>query len=334
MKQKRVLIVDDEPNVAMVLSACLEKLGNDYVCEIAHNGNEALSKLQQAPYTLLLTDYNMPGMTGVELAEQVRTCSPATQVVLMTAFGTETLRNTIGSLKLDGYIDKPFTADEIREIVKQVVSQANAATHTEVANYNTDDQALSQAIEQQLKSLRSHTGARCVLLLSTNGYAVNVVGQTKDLDITSVGALVAANFMAAAELAKLLGGRSVFKSSYHEGDDYNIYAYKVNDDLLLAVLFGSESKPGVVWFYTKQAAAALLSLVPAQPPRLTFTDNLTSLLEAEFDQLFNIAPPNDNIANPVGLSNGKPMTFEEAVAAGLVPAQIAHREQPEKGNKR
>lgn len=324
MKQKRVLIVDDEPNVALVLSACLERLGDDYICEIAHNGNEALSKLQQASYTLLLTDYNMPGMTGVELAQAVRTYSPTTQVVLMTAFGAETLRDTLGSLKLDGYIDKPFTADEIREIVKQVVSQANAATQTEVANYNTDE----QAIDQQLKSLRSHTGARCVLLLSSNGYAVNVVGQTKDLDITSVGALVAANFMAAAELAKLLGGRSVFKSSYHEGDDYNIYAYKVNDDLLLAVLFGSESKPGVVWFYTKQTAAALLPLVPAQPARLTFTENISTILEAEFDQLFDSELPTDNKSNLVEPGNSKPMTFEEAVAAGLVPAQIANREKP------
>ncbi|MFN8453966.1 MAG: response regulator [Anaerolineae bacterium] len=328
MKQKRVLIVDDEPNVAMVLSACLERLGDDYICEIAHNGSEALSKLQQASYTLLLTDYNMPGMTGLELAQAVRSHSPATQVVLMTAYGTESFHDALGSLKLDGYIGKPFTADEIREIVKQVVSRANAATQTETVHNNADDPIVDQAIEQQLKSLRSHTGARCVLLLSSNGYAVNVVGQTQDLDITSVGALVAANFMAAAELAKLLGGRSVFKSSYHEGDDYNIYAYKVNDDLLLAVLFGSESKPGVVWFYTKQTAVALLPLVPAQPARITFAENINTVLEAEFDQLFSSELPNDNKSNLVEPGYSKPMTFEEAVAAGLVPAQIANREKP------
>lgn len=297
MNPKRVLIVDDEPNVAIVLSESLKKLGNDYVFETAYSGEEALTKIQQVFYTLLITDYNMPGMTGLDLAQAVRRFSPATQVVLMTGYGNDSLRHAVGEMKFDGYIDKPFTVHQIRQIVKQAVDRASTATEG-ADPFRSGKHALDQSVEEHLKLLRTHIGARCVLLISSGGYSVNVVGQTASLDIVSVGALVAANFMAAAELAKLLGGRSVFKSSYHEGDDYNIYAYKVTDELLLVVIFGSESKPGMVWFYTKQTAATLIPLVAAQTSKLVLPTNLNTMMEAELDQLFDFEDGADSMYSP------------------------------------
>ena len=76
---------------------------------------------------------------------------------------------------------------------------------------------------------------------------------------TSIGLFVAKNFAAATELANMLGNHSIFKSSYHEGTDQHLYACEVNKQFLLAVLF--ETKPGVVWFYAKQAVAALADLL-------------------------------------------------------------------------
>lgn len=302
MNPKRVLIVDDEPNVALILSDSLKKLGSDYVFEIAYNGEEALTKIQHAFYTLLITDYNMPGMTGLDLTQAVRRFSPTTQVILMTGYGNDNLCQAVGDMKFDGYIDKPFTVHQIRDIVKQVVERASAG-RKEADPFRSGKQVLDQAIEEHLKLLRTHTGARCVLLISSGGYSVNVVGQTASLDIVSVGALVAANFMAAAELAKLLGGRSVFKSSYHEGDDYNIYAYKVTDELLLVVIFGGESKPGMVWFYTKQTAATLIPLVIEQTSGLVLPANLNAVMEAEFDQLFDFKQDNGNSGSSIGHSS-------------------------------
>lgn len=63
--------------------------------------------------------------------------------------------------------------------------------------------------------------------------------------------------MAAVELARLLETGSIFKSSYHESPDYSFYSYAVNGDLLLTVIFGAETKPGMVWFYTKKVAIEL-----------------------------------------------------------------------------
>lgn len=283
---KRILIVDDEPNLAALLATSLEKLDRDYIFETASNGPEALIKIQQAAYDVLLTDYAMPGMSGLDLAQAVRQISPNTYVLLMTAHGTDQLRNQIGHVGLDGYIDKPFTVAEIRTIVTQAIEHTKT-NETETDPYRAGTQALDRRVYDSLQTLRTNIGAWCVLLLSSGGYPIEKAGHTNTLDVSSIGALVAANFMAAAELAKLLGSGSVFKSSYHEGDDYNIYAYKVSDDLLLAVIFGPDTKPGLVWFYTKQTAAELVPLLPTRPQQITWVDNIEAFLEDEFDQLLD-----------------------------------------------
>ncbi len=350
---KRVLIVDDEPNVAVMLSASLENLGEGYVFETANSAPEALDKLEHNHYTLLITDYSMPGMTGLDLTQAVRRTSPETQIVLMTAYGTDRLRDTVGRMDLDGYIDKPFAVEEIREIVKRVVGRATQAQ-------SPDQPPLDNRVYETLKSLRADTKASCVLLLSADGYPITVVGQTSNLDVSSVSTLVAANFLAAAELANMLGSNSsTFKSSYHEGNDYNIYSYDINGDLLLVVIFSSESKPGAVWFYTKQTAAELEPLLASQSKQFKFADeDFGSAFDAEMDQLLGggsdqdagdllglgpedpPVPPGPHQAGPeenkpknqahnIKTNNIKPMTFEQAVAAGLVPRQILERENPD-----
>lgn len=346
---KRILIVDDEPNVTLMLAASLGTLGEEYVLEEAHTGEEALLKLKQDFYTLLLTDYNMPGMSGVDLAQKARAISPGTRVVMMTAYGTDRLRETVHHMELDGYIDKPATTAQIREIVMRAIGQTKQIQASEDL-FHTGEQPI--AALDIITALRANTGARCVLLLSSGGYPAHVVGHNINLDIASISALVAANFLAATELANLLGSNtSVFKSSYHEGNDYNIYAYKINAEFLLTVIFGTESKPGAVWFYTKKAAAELEPLVIHQPAikfEVADTD-VESTLNLEFDQLFNLQTRSDEVedesillsntpqpqntqppAQDQSNSNPKPMTFEQALAAGLVPAQIAQRELNQK----
>jgi DNA-binding NtrC family response regulator len=120
----RVLIVDDEPNVALTLVASLEKLGNELVVDTAHDFDDALAKVERTQYTLLIADYKLPGMSGVDLAQAVRSISPETQIVLMTAYGTAGLRETADLLGIAGYLDKPFSVARIRELVQRIVREA------------------------------------------------------------------------------------------------------------------------------------------------------------------------------------------------------------------
>jgi DNA-binding response OmpR family regulator len=305
---RNVLIVDDEPRVASLLATALRRLGEEYSCEMAQSSESALSLIRQAaiPYDLVITDYKMPGMSGVDLVRAVRKVSPDTQVIMMTGHGTEQLRETVSGLDIGGYIDKPFTMSQIRAIVEHALDRAIHHDPTPA-----DTPALDPAVYERVRALRNDVGARCVILLSASGYPIEVEGVAAELDVSSLSALVAANFMAAAEVAKLLGGGSVFKSSHHEGPEYNIYSYDVNGQVLLAVIFGAESKPGIVWFYTKKTAIELAPLVAAPIAPVDLGADIGAALNEQLDELFD------------GYDH-KLMDLEDAVATGVVPPELLH----------
>ncbi|MGC9397747.1 MAG: response regulator [Anaerolineae bacterium] len=317
-KQHRVLIVDDEAHVTVVLARSLSKLGPNYVIETANSGEEALEKARATHYDLVITDYQMPEMNGLDLIIALRNVTPETRLVLMTAYGNDELRGAVNSVEVSGYLDKPFTLEQIREVVQRAVSRSGA----EEDPFRKGERDIDDQVHQELAALQANTGARCVMLISNNGYPIEAVGAVEALDLASIGVLVAANFAAAVELSKLLGNDSIFKSSYHEGPDYNIYAYDINKEVLLAVIFGMESRTGAVWFYTKQAATTLQphleqegngSTLGLAKDKALYTD--LSALDRELDYLFGSGEeqPGDK---------RRLLDVEEAVAAGLIPADL------------
>lgn len=120
---KRVLIVDDEPAVTMTVSSMLEKLGDRYVIDTTNTSRNVLQKFQQEKYALMITDYKMPGMDGIDLAKAVNDISPETSVILMTAYSHSMLTKTVKDLHFDGYLIKPFTVAQIRQMVTQILSK-------------------------------------------------------------------------------------------------------------------------------------------------------------------------------------------------------------------
>jgi DNA-binding response OmpR family regulator len=260
MSKKHVLIVDDAKDILFLLMHSVKRLGPEYEVTTANDGATAMELIQKQKFDLIITDYMMPGMTGVDLVQAVRKVSPETQVVLMTAHDTRGMRDTVETLKLGGYVGKPFTVTEILEVVQRAIARTSQAAESD--HLDAPAVGLNQAVQQQLETLRNKTGAHFVLLVSASGHALRVVGETNRAKVARLAAFVAANFLAVTELASLLGdNESVFRSSYHEGSKYNIYAYDINGEFLLAVVFGVQGKPGTIWFYTKQTGAALADLL-------------------------------------------------------------------------
>ncbi len=289
MRKKHVLIVDDAKDILFLLMHSVKRLGPEYEVSTATDAETALAQIQKQKFDLVITDYMMPGMTGIDLARVVRKLSPETQVVLMTAHDTRGMRDTVETLKLSGFLGKPFTVSEILEVVQRAV------THTSQTAQESDIPspviALEPALQEQLQTLRSKTGAHYVLLVSASGHSLQVVGEPDRGKTSRLAAFVAANFLAVTELASLLGdNESVFKSSYHEGSQYNIYAYDINGDMLLAVVFGNQGKPGTVWFYTKQTALVLADLL-----KQTTASNSTGIENVDTAVEFNtVFGPSDS----------------------------------------
>lgn len=257
MRRKRVLIVDDDPTIVHMLEHSLKRLGPEYDISSVTDSTEALAKVQEQPFDLVVSDYMMPTLTGIDLASAIRKISPDTQIILMTAYGTRRLRDTTKILGVNAYLDKPFTLDDIHQVILDTVRLARRDT-------DIPEQIVSspgKLIREQMEVLQVNTSPRSVLLLDEQGNPVQMVGQVTKTEAASIGKFVAKNFKAAAELADSLGSQSIFKSSYHEGAEYNLYACDVNAHYSLAVIFEARHKPGVVWFYTKQTAAGLAELL-------------------------------------------------------------------------
>jgi two-component system, cell cycle response regulator CpdR len=107
---RTVLVVDDDPDVLEVVAAMLEDLGCNVVT--AESGRAALDMLQQNQrIAILITDINMPGMDGHELAERAKKITPELQVLQLS--GRERRR--------DGFpmIRKPFTEEELANTMRQ-----------------------------------------------------------------------------------------------------------------------------------------------------------------------------------------------------------------------
>lgn len=127
IEKKPILVVDDEKNIRFTISQSLESLG--FPIQTAVNGEEALKKLEEAEFGLLLLDLKMPGMDGMEVLHRVRDRWPAIPVIIITAYGT--IEFAVDAMKLGAvdFIQKPFSPKEIRELVLQVLQRESIGSY-------------------------------------------------------------------------------------------------------------------------------------------------------------------------------------------------------------
>jgi CheY-like chemotaxis protein len=119
MSKKRILIVDDDPSVLDMLRDSLALSDDDYQILCTTCGPSALRQMEDGSFDLLLTDYQMPGMSGLDVARAARSMAPGLRVVLMTAYvDGDGLQDRIRALALDGCLRKPFSLRQLREIVR------------------------------------------------------------------------------------------------------------------------------------------------------------------------------------------------------------------------
>ena len=159
MANKSILIVDDEKNIRLTLSQALETLGAEI--DTAANGEEALTKLKEKEFGLILLDIRMPGMDGMEVLHRVREIRPDIHVIMITAYGT--IESAVEAMKLGAvdFLQKPFDPEEIRELVSRVVDRdklderkvVDYASYLELAKKCIGDRHFDAALEHVRKAV-------------------------------------------------------------------------------------------------------------------------------------------------------------------------------------
>ncbi len=110
---KKILVVDDEPNIVLSLEFLMNQAG--YEVRKASDGEEALEAVKANPPDLMLLDVSLPGCSGYEVCERVRSNPDWRQVVvvMLTAKGRDVEREKGLALGADDYITKPFATQEL-----------------------------------------------------------------------------------------------------------------------------------------------------------------------------------------------------------------------------
>ncbi|ASA22812.1 response regulator transcription factor [Paenibacillus donghaensis] len=119
---KKVMVVDDEEVLRMLISDTLEDLEGVEI-HTADNGVEALAKLSAASYDLVILDYMMPEMTGIEVLNQLDgEVKQATPILMLTAKAQEVDRNRAKEAGARYFMPKPFSPMELLQIVEGILS--------------------------------------------------------------------------------------------------------------------------------------------------------------------------------------------------------------------
>ena len=116
---RTILIIDDDQMILMILKQTLTKAG--YRILTAISGEEGINQLANSQTDLVLTDYLMPGMTGIEVLSVIKQNHPAMPVIMLTAHGDIALTIKAIQLGAEDFIEKPIHSRELVEVIKRTL---------------------------------------------------------------------------------------------------------------------------------------------------------------------------------------------------------------------
>lgn len=121
--KSRILVVDDEESIREFLEIMLRKEGYEVTC--AEDGQKAADLVKKKSFDMVISDLQMPNMTGIELLKTVKDQYPDMLFMMITAFGTT--ETAVEAMKLGAYdyITKPFKIDEVRIIIQNALRSRN-----------------------------------------------------------------------------------------------------------------------------------------------------------------------------------------------------------------
>lgn len=115
---KRILVVEDEVVAALSIRTVLAADG--HVIEIAEDGEKGLDMFQAGEYDLVITDFKLAKMDGLEVADAIKQHSPAVPIILITAYA-EKLGGTLGKVSnIELVLSKPFSVAELQQAVHKI----------------------------------------------------------------------------------------------------------------------------------------------------------------------------------------------------------------------
>jgi DNA-binding NarL/FixJ family response regulator len=174
----RILIVDDQKDVSRLLRSALETIEHGLEVAEAPSGEEAMLEAARKKVDLLISDFRLPGITGVELVKKFRARNPDVKIILITGVSDTRALKEIDEVKADAYFSKPVPMADFLDAVERTLGLARTivSTPTEKEPEEPEPSKLVDA----LVSLRQDLRAIAVVLLDAQGKVEAEAGTLPD----------------------------------------------------------------------------------------------------------------------------------------------------------
>ncbi len=350
---KWIMIVDDEQPVLMVRKNSLKRIDPENQVITASNGLLALEQLTKHSFKIIITDYKMAGMNGLELLDQIKAQQPSARVILMTAYGNTELQTEALRKQAYRYLTKPFELVTFRQVIKDALD--DFAINRPGILMLSDERY--RQINEILVRLQSDVGARCTFLIDPDGHVITRTGQISEIPIAQIASLISAGVASLIEVGHMMDGNpETINLMYREGTNVNLYAINIGRQFLLLIIIDRStisSKLGSIWFYSQKTALELgkrLNEKESASPEQMLGKNIYQAIDAEMDKMFEDIPPDTPVVDSIpsvkgiNLNTEKPssvesiapnanshssqtlLSFEEALEAGIISKQITSGE--------
>jgi DNA-binding response OmpR family regulator len=121
-QSRRVLVADDESHILSVVSLKLRNAGFEVIC--AHDGTEALRLAIETSPSLLITDFHMPGLSGLEVCQKLREQGRHVPTIMLSARGYHLTEEELENSGISDMVSKPFSPRQLLATVEQVLTKA------------------------------------------------------------------------------------------------------------------------------------------------------------------------------------------------------------------
>jgi DNA-binding NtrC family response regulator len=167
----RVLVVDDEAMVCVALTNWLQE--ENYLAKAVHDGPQAIARVREENWDIVLLDLRMPGMDGMEVLKQIREIAPQSVVIIMTAYAS--IPSAVQAMK-DGaydYVVKPLDVDQLARMLKRIVEHQQLVTENILLRKRLTEQSefgdiigKSPAMQQVFEMIKAVTDTNATVLIT------------------------------------------------------------------------------------------------------------------------------------------------------------------------
>ena len=178
MNQDAILVVDDEKNIRLALTQALKPLGRPVTAALS--GEEALEMLKDPQVGVMILDLRLPGLDGMAVLEQASRERPDVAVIMVTAYGS--VERAVEAMKLGAvdFIAKPFSPEEIRELVSRVTNR-EAMTESDARDYRGRLELAKQGIRRRNFTAALDHARKAVGLDPYRAEGFNLVGALHEI---------------------------------------------------------------------------------------------------------------------------------------------------------